>query len=205
MKLPWFQGALDHFAQFFLSPTFTESATEREVMAVDSENCNYQKNDLFRLLQLGSDRIQTDSDGRCETERAGTLRWTVTVPQRQLLVEPDGADHSGQGIARYIGRNGSVTICWWEMVSVGLRFFLGHRAGQCPHFSRMAHWIFQEWAILAHFFYSNVQQRAGLNEKRTKTKMKSNVPNKAINNPSRETLKWKEDSVYFENENQELT
>ncbi len=43
---------MDRFAQFFLSPTFTESATKCEVMAVDLENCNYQKNDLFRLLQL---------------------------------------------------------------------------------------------------------------------------------------------------------
>lgn len=33
--------ALDHFAQFFISPLFTESATEREVNAVHSE---HQKN-----------------------------------------------------------------------------------------------------------------------------------------------------------------
>ena len=30
--------ALDHFAQFFISPLFTESATEREVNAVHSEH-----------------------------------------------------------------------------------------------------------------------------------------------------------------------
>lgn len=46
------QGALDRFAQFFLAPLFTESATEREVNAVDSENTNYQKDDNWRLMQL---------------------------------------------------------------------------------------------------------------------------------------------------------
>lgn len=46
------QGALDRFAQFFLAPLFTESATEREVNAVDSENANNLKSDMWRLLQL---------------------------------------------------------------------------------------------------------------------------------------------------------
>ena len=47
-----FQGALDRLAQFFLSPLFTESATEREVMAIDSENSNNLQNDAWRLDQL---------------------------------------------------------------------------------------------------------------------------------------------------------
>lgn len=46
------KGALDRFVQFFLCPQFTESATEREVCAVDSENSNNLKNDSWRLLQL---------------------------------------------------------------------------------------------------------------------------------------------------------
>ncbi|MFH4975695.1 hypothetical protein AB6A40_002404 [Gnathostoma spinigerum] len=44
--------ALHIFAQFFICPQFTESATEREVNAVDSENKNNIKNDLRRLYQL---------------------------------------------------------------------------------------------------------------------------------------------------------
>ncbi|XP_015602966.1 insulin-degrading enzyme isoform X2 [Cephus cinctus] len=46
------EGALDRFSQFFLKPLFTESATERELNAVDSE---HQKNvvaDTWRLDQL---------------------------------------------------------------------------------------------------------------------------------------------------------
>uniref|UniRef100_A0A915BTP0 Insulin-degrading enzyme n=1 Tax=Parascaris univalens TaxID=6257 RepID=A0A915BTP0_PARUN len=44
--------ALDILVQFFLSPQFTESATEREVNAVDSENKNNYKVDSRRVYQL---------------------------------------------------------------------------------------------------------------------------------------------------------
>nr|CDJ85655.1 Peptidase M16 domain containing protein [Haemonchus contortus] len=46
------EGALDRFVQFFLAPQFTESATEREVCAVDSEHSNNLKNDGWRKLQV---------------------------------------------------------------------------------------------------------------------------------------------------------
>uniref|UniRef100_A0A8R1TWN1 Insulin-degrading enzyme n=2 Tax=Onchocerca TaxID=6281 RepID=A0A8R1TWN1_ONCVO len=45
-------GALDRFVQFFLGPQFTESATEREVRAVDSEFSNSLFNDQWRILQV---------------------------------------------------------------------------------------------------------------------------------------------------------
>lgn len=45
-------GALDRFAQFFLKPLFTESATEREVNAVDSEHVKNIPSDAWRLSQL---------------------------------------------------------------------------------------------------------------------------------------------------------
>jgi insulysin len=32
----WLEGALDRFAQFFISPLFSDSCTERELKAVDS-------------------------------------------------------------------------------------------------------------------------------------------------------------------------
>ena len=46
------EGALDRFAQFFLTPTFTESATDREVKAVNSENEKNLANDGWRQMQL---------------------------------------------------------------------------------------------------------------------------------------------------------
>lgn len=40
------------FAQFFISPLFTESATDREINAVNNENERNQQNDAWRMLQL---------------------------------------------------------------------------------------------------------------------------------------------------------
>jgi len=45
-------GALDRFAQFFVCPMFTESGTDREVNAVNSEHEKNVSNDSWRLDQL---------------------------------------------------------------------------------------------------------------------------------------------------------
>ncbi|KKK23045.1 hypothetical protein ARAM_006420 [Aspergillus rambellii] len=45
-------GALDRFAQFFVSPLFLESTLDREMRAVDSENKKNLQSDLWRLMQL---------------------------------------------------------------------------------------------------------------------------------------------------------
>lgn len=37
------EGALDRFSQFFITPLFTQSATEREMNAVDAENSKNQQ------------------------------------------------------------------------------------------------------------------------------------------------------------------
>ena len=43
---------LCRFAQFFIAPLFTDSATEREVNAVNSENDKNIQNDAWRIHQL---------------------------------------------------------------------------------------------------------------------------------------------------------
>lgn len=48
----WLKEALERFAQFFLCPLFSESATEREVNAVDSEFKKQLQMDGFRLHQV---------------------------------------------------------------------------------------------------------------------------------------------------------
>lgn len=45
-------GALDRFAQFFLCPLFTPSATDREVNAVNSENDKNLQQDPWRFNML---------------------------------------------------------------------------------------------------------------------------------------------------------
>ncbi|CAL1157774.1 unnamed protein product [Cladocopium goreaui] len=49
---PFLEGALDRFAEFFISPTFDPSGIEREMKAVDSESTNYSTEDGWRLLQV---------------------------------------------------------------------------------------------------------------------------------------------------------
>lgn len=46
------RGALDRFAQFFISPLFTEDASAREMNAVDAENSKNQQSDTWRIRQL---------------------------------------------------------------------------------------------------------------------------------------------------------
>ncbi|KAI9266092.1 Metalloenzyme, LuxS/M16 peptidase-like protein [Sporodiniella umbellata] len=46
------EGALDRFAQFFISPLFSDSCTERELKAVDSEHKKNRQQDSWRMFQL---------------------------------------------------------------------------------------------------------------------------------------------------------
>jgi len=47
-----FREALDRFAQFFIHPLFTESATARELKAIDSEYTNNLQSDAHRMYQI---------------------------------------------------------------------------------------------------------------------------------------------------------
>ena len=55
---PSFGETLDRFAQFFISPLFTESATARELNAIESENAKNLQSDTFRLYQLEKGRAR---------------------------------------------------------------------------------------------------------------------------------------------------
>lgn len=52
----------NRFAQFFLCPLFTGSATEREVNAVNSENMKNLQSDMWRLHQLEKSTAKADHD-----------------------------------------------------------------------------------------------------------------------------------------------
>ena len=47
-----FEGALDRFAQFFISSLFDENSVEREIKAVDSEFSKNKNNDTWRLIRF---------------------------------------------------------------------------------------------------------------------------------------------------------
>lgn len=46
------EGALDRFAQFFIGPLFTDSATDREINAVNSEHEKNLATDVWRIRQV---------------------------------------------------------------------------------------------------------------------------------------------------------
>jgi insulysin len=55
-----FDGALDRFSQFFVSPLFNANCVEREIKAVDSEHQKNLQNDGRRLYQLGKSLAKED-------------------------------------------------------------------------------------------------------------------------------------------------
>ncbi len=56
------EGAVDRFAQFFLKPLFTETATDREVLAVNSEHEKNLANDGWRINQIEHTLCDPDHD-----------------------------------------------------------------------------------------------------------------------------------------------
>lgn len=74
-----FEGALDRFAQFFISPLFTASATDREMNAVDSENSKNLQVDTWRAYQL----LRTTSDPSHSFAKFGTgnIQTLKTEPE----------------------------------------------------------------------------------------------------------------------------
>ena len=56
------EGALERFSQFFIAPLFTESATDREVNAVNSEHEKNLPSDTWRLRQLESSLSDPEHD-----------------------------------------------------------------------------------------------------------------------------------------------
>ncbi len=56
------KGALDRFSQFFIEPLFTESATDREVKAVNSEHEKNIPTDSWRIKQLEHSLSDPDHD-----------------------------------------------------------------------------------------------------------------------------------------------
>ena len=80
-----FEGALDRFANMFISPTFNEGSVEREIKAVDNEFSNALNQDRRRLNQLKNSEIKEGSPFNHFS--AGNLK-TLSLPdiRDRLLV-----------------------------------------------------------------------------------------------------------------------
>ncbi|XP_060526171.1 insulin-degrading enzyme [Cylas formicarius] len=77
------KNALDRFAQFFISPLFTESATEREINAVNSEHDKNIPSDVWRINQL--DHHLCDPDHPYHTFGTGNTYTLSTLPKESSI------------------------------------------------------------------------------------------------------------------------
>ena len=76
-------GALDRFAQFFVSPLFLESTLDRELQAVDSENKKNLQSDVWRLMQLN--KSLSNPKHPYHHFSTGNLRTLKEEPQKRGL------------------------------------------------------------------------------------------------------------------------
>ncbi|KAL4740538.1 Metalloenzyme, LuxS/M16 peptidase-like protein [Aspergillus similis] len=74
-------GALDRFAQFFISPLFLENTLDREMQAVDSENKKNLQSDLWRLMQLN--KSLSNPDHPYNHFSTGNLQTLKEEPQKR--------------------------------------------------------------------------------------------------------------------------
>ncbi|KAJ3359614.1 Insulinase (Peptidase M16) [Allomyces javanicus] len=74
-------GALDRFAQFFHAPLFSESCTDRELRAVDSENSKNLQVDVWRLSQLR--KSLSDPTHPYHKFGTGDLNTLCTIPAQR--------------------------------------------------------------------------------------------------------------------------
>ncbi|KYQ54450.1 Insulin-degrading enzyme, partial [Trachymyrmex zeteki] len=74
------EGALNRFAQFFLSPLFMENLTERELNAINSEHEKNVANDLWRFDQL---ERSANSNHPFSTFDTGNRETLDTIPKQK--------------------------------------------------------------------------------------------------------------------------
>lgn len=74
--------ALDRFAQFFISPLFTPSATDRELNAVHSENAKNLQNDYWRFKYV---HVFTNLTMNDETLTHATLVNSIKISPARII------------------------------------------------------------------------------------------------------------------------
>ena len=77
------EGALDRFSQFFITPLFTESVTEKEINAVHSEHEKNLANDTWRLDQL--DKSSADPNHPYSKFGTGSKDTLDIIPKQKNI------------------------------------------------------------------------------------------------------------------------
>ncbi len=76
----WLEGALDRFSHFFIDPLFSESCTERELRAVDSEHKKNLQSDCWRITQV--EKTQSDPGHPWHLFETGNLETLMDRPKQ---------------------------------------------------------------------------------------------------------------------------
>ncbi|KAI0221377.1 metalloprotease [Massospora cicadina] len=127
------EGALDRFSQFFISSLFSESCTEREIRAVDSEHKKNLQSDGWRVHQL--QRSLSRSDHPYAAFSTGNLETLLETPRRKGL---DIRDELLKFYNRYYSANlMKLVVCGKESIQqltewVVPRFSLVENRGIAP-------------------------------------------------------------------------
>uniref|UniRef100_A0AAV1UPF1 Insulin-degrading enzyme n=1 Tax=Peronospora matthiolae TaxID=2874970 RepID=A0AAV1UPF1_9STRA len=109
---------LERFAQFFIAPLFTNTATEREIHAVNSENAKNLQNDHRRLYQLQKSLSNPlhpfHKFGTGNTETLGTIPKAQGVDVRAALLEFYATYYSASIMKLVIcGKESVATLKMW--------------------------------------------------------------------------------------------
>lgn len=76
----FFEGALDRFSRFFIDPLFSESCTERELRAVDSEHKKNLQSDCWRIAQV--EKCLSNPNHPWHLFETGNLETLMDNPKR---------------------------------------------------------------------------------------------------------------------------
>ncbi|KAL4209234.1 Metalloenzyme, LuxS/M16 peptidase-like protein [Rhizopus microsporus] len=76
----WLEGALDRFSRFFIDPLFSESCTERELKAVDSEHKKNLQSDCWRISQI--EKHLSDPKHPWHLFETGNLETLLEYPKK---------------------------------------------------------------------------------------------------------------------------
>ncbi|ORE11774.1 hypothetical protein BCV72DRAFT_197111 [Rhizopus microsporus var. microsporus] len=79
----WLEGALDRFSRFFIDPLFSESCTERELKAVDSEHKKNLQSDCWRISQI--EKHLSDPKHPWHLFETGNLETLLERPKKMGL------------------------------------------------------------------------------------------------------------------------
>lgn len=106
-----FEGAIDRFAQFFITPLFTPEFTEREINAVNNEAQRYLENDGRRALRVRQELYEPDSG---ESQFSTGNRDTLAGVTHDELLEFYGKHYSADRMALVLtGKDSLDTLEAW--------------------------------------------------------------------------------------------